>query len=311
MKEIVRIKFGSHLYGTNTHESDVDFKGVFLPEGRDIILGRVPKSINSSTGNSGSKNTKADIDCEIYSLHYFIKLACEGQTVAMDMLHAPSNMIESTSDIWASIVKERKRFYTRNLQAFVGYARRQAAKYGVKGSRLNAVKLHLDYLGMCNPDDRLSTLWEHLPVGDHMRFFENGPNGVRQYQICGKILQENQKIGYTIDILQKFYDEYGQRAKAAEENKNIDWKAVSHAMRAAIQTKEILIKNTITFPLAEAPYLLQVKKGELDYLSEVAPKLEMLMDEVESLSLKSHLPEQVDSQYWDNFIVETVQKYVL
>ncbi len=55
------------------------------------------------------------------------------------------------------------------------------------------------------------------------------------------------------------------------ENRNIDWKAVSHALRAAIQVKEILTQNKITFPLKEAPFLLQVKDGKLDYVSEVAP----------------------------------------
>lgn len=30
-KEVVRLRFGSHLYGTATAKSDLDFKGVFLP----------------------------------------------------------------------------------------------------------------------------------------------------------------------------------------------------------------------------------------------------------------------------------------
>jgi hypothetical protein len=43
-----------------------------------------------------------------------------------------------------------------------------------------------------------------------------------------------------VGIRVKFYDDYGHRAKLASENKNVDWKAISHALRAAIQTKEIL-----------------------------------------------------------------------
>jgi hypothetical protein len=97
------------------------------------------------------------------------------------------------------------------------------------------------------------------------------PNGIRQYQVCGKTFQESAAIGYTLPILENFYDDYGHRAKLAAENKNIDWKAISHALRAAFQTKEILINGTITFPLKEAPVLLNVKSGRLDYASEVSP----------------------------------------
>jgi len=147
MNTIVKMVFGSHLYGTDTSKSDKDFKGIFMPTIEDIFLGRIPKSITSNTkASSGSKNTAEDIDMEMYSLHYFIKLACEGQTVAMDMLHAPSNMILESNYIWDRIVKDRNKFYSKNLKAFVGYARRQAARYSIRGSRLNDAKIVLDFL---------------------------------------------------------------------------------------------------------------------------------------------------------------------
>ena len=74
MQLIVKMKFGSHLYGTATEDSDLDYKGVFIPSLRQLLLNRVPKSINESTGNDISKNTKYDIDYDLYSLHYFIML---------------------------------------------------------------------------------------------------------------------------------------------------------------------------------------------------------------------------------------------
>jgi predicted nucleotidyltransferase len=41
MRLIVEMRFGSHLYGTATPLSDLDYKGVYLPDGRDILLQRV------------------------------------------------------------------------------------------------------------------------------------------------------------------------------------------------------------------------------------------------------------------------------
>jgi predicted nucleotidyltransferase len=67
MRIIVKMKFGAHLYGTTTPDSDVDFKGIFLPTKEALLLGRVPKSHNYSTGQDESRNTKNDIDIELYS----------------------------------------------------------------------------------------------------------------------------------------------------------------------------------------------------------------------------------------------------
>lgn len=309
MKTIVSMVFGSHLYGTATPESDKDFKGIFMPSKEQIFLGDIPKSYNKTTKRGVEKNTSDDIDTEIYSLHYFIKLACEGQTVALDMLHAPDNMILKSSSVWREIVKNREKFYTKNLKAFIGYARRQASKYGIKGSRLNAVKKVIDLLceyGECKTMP-MEFLWTRLPVEEHLYMLGENQNNVKQYQVCGKIIQETARVGYVLDILVKFYENYGNRAREAAQNKNIDWKAISHALRAAYQVKELLEKKTITFPLEESSFLCEIKQGKLDYKNVVAPALEEIMTEVELLSEESKLPKKANRKFWDKFIIKTIE----
>lgn len=308
--------FGSHLYGTSTINSDTDYKGIFLPNKKDIILGNVPKSINSMTKtDTKAKNTENDVDTEIYSLHYFLHLACEGQTVALDMLHAPKNMILTSSAVWDEIVMERHRFYTCNLQAFIGYARKQAAKYGIRGSRLSEAKMVYDYLAENDLYSlkKMGDLWEDLPTGEHIEFVTGGKKDYNEefYQVCGKKIQKTAKVSNCLNILATFITSYGHRAMLAAENKGIDWKAISHAVRAAEQVKEVLKHNTITFPLKNAETILSIKNGELDYNTEVAPLLESLMDEVENLSEKSKLPKKVDRKFWDNFLVRVIEDYVL
>ncbi len=307
LNTIVKMKFGSHLYGTATHNSDLDLKGVFLPTKEEVLLGKIPKNVSFSTNTKAAKNQPDDIDVELYSLHYFIKLACEGQTVALDMLHAPEEMIVESSEIWTSIISERHRFYSKNLESFIQYARRQASKYGIKGSRLNTAARATDLLKAEDPTTKLGIVWNKLPPMEHCYEAGTDPNGIRQYQICGKVFQETTAIGYIIPVLEKFSNEYGSRARAAARNKDIDWKALSHALRAAIQVKQIVTEQTITFPLREAPFLMKVKDGKLDYLSEVAPKLESLMGEVEELVSRSNLPERADVTYWERFICSTIE----
>ena len=60
--------FGSHLYGTNDENSDMDYKRIVIPDERDVILGRVFKSRHENTKVGDGKNTSDDVDVEIISI---------------------------------------------------------------------------------------------------------------------------------------------------------------------------------------------------------------------------------------------------
>lgn len=306
---VAMIRFGSHLYGTDTPQSDTDYKGVFMPTKEMVLLGKIPKSVRCDTNDSSEKNSNEDVDMEVYSLHYFIELACKGETVALDMIHVNRENLLKSSSVWEDLVSRKHLFLTRNLRSFVGYARRQAAKYGVKGSRLNAAQKFVDLIdnsGVNHKEVRLEDIKNALPLGDHARFIEDSPGGVMQYQICGKILQGRITLDMARSIMSEFLEAYGARAKQAAENQGIDWKAISHALRAAYQTKEILTTGGIKYPLKQAEFLRDVKQGKLDFTTVVLPALEQEMEEVEALSEISDLPEAVDRGYWDKFLVESV-----
>lgn len=322
--EIILVtKFGSDLYGTSTPQSDTDYKGIYMPSPREIALGKIPKSVRVDTNTSNEKNTSEDVDCEIYSLHYFLELAIKGETVALDMLHTIPECIVHSTPLWDEIVRHRRSFYTKNLKSFVGYARKQAAKYGVKGSRLDAAKEFMDLCYRYYPWDKnapeykyqenkcktkMVDIWEHLPLNDHARHIESTPQGIMQYQICGKVIQHTMSMGYAHDIVKNFYDKYGARAKLASENKGVDWKAMSHAIRAALQVKQLLEEGTITFPLKAADDLRYIKMGLWPFEVVIA-NLEALMEEVDRLTEVSTLPEEVNRKFWDDFLYRKVKNW--
>jgi hypothetical protein len=289
-----------------------------MPCLRDIFLGNIPKSVRLDTNMSNEKNSPDDVDIEIYSLHYFIELCLKGETVALDMLHTTNDNIEYANTVWMEIVGRRHEFYTKNLKSFVGYARKQAAKYGVKGSRLDAAK---EFIDLCAANsnsadaagfdvyDKMKDIWDKLPVNDHCKFLDDHNVNIKQYQICGKTIQSTMSILYAKGIIQKFYDNYGARAKLASQNDGVDWKAMSHAIRAAVQVKELLMFNTITFPLDSARFLTEVKQGKHEFKS-VIHILESLMGEVEQLTEESMLPEKVDRIPWDDFICKKVYNFI-
>lgn len=298
---LVRMRFGSHLYGTNTPASDTDYKGVYLPTRREAMLGRIPKTWTQNTKHgSAERNTAGDVDEEVYSLHYFLDLACQGQAVAIDMLHAPVPMLTQASLVWHELSARREAFYTKNLSAFIGYARRQAAKYGIKGSRLASARLVLEFLRSLDPETRLTTVWDALPTGEHIHFLPG--DKCRLYQVCGKALQDTTRAKHYIPSLEAYVKEYGERARLAEENKGVDWKAVSHAFRAGFQIKAILTEGGFAYPLRDAPFLVRIKTGQVPY-SAAGPMLEELVDECEALSAISTLPAKADRDWWDDWLV--------
>lgn len=301
---IVRMVFGSHLYGTATEGSDTDYKGVRMPSNQEVLLGKIPRSHSLSVKNSdGAKNEAGDVDEEIYSLHHFIKLACEGQTVALDMLHAPASALTHTSRTWEILQDRRAEFYTKNLHALVGYARKQAAKYGIKGSRLADAKRALAFLKDQPAGVKLSDVWGQLPQGEHLVEGKDRADELRVWDVCGKKLLETSKVSHYIPTLEQFVDRYGNRAKLAANSKGIDWKAISHAMRAALQVRAILKDGGFEYPLPETKLLCAVKAGSMLYPA-AAEWLERTMDEVDDLARASTLPEQVDRDVWDRWLIE-------
>lgn len=117
--------FGSYAYGLNNEKSDLDFKGIYIPNYKDMVLGRVKHSINLNS-NKDNKNTSEDFDLELISIQKFISMCLQGTSVAIDMLHINEKyfiehtQIVRTNNIWNHLVERRKDFYTKNMVSFLG-----------------------------------------------------------------------------------------------------------------------------------------------------------------------------------------------
>ena len=293
-------KFGSHLYGTNTPDSDEDYKGVYLPSESDMLLCRAKKTFNNKSENEGRKNTADDIDVELYSLQYFLELAKIGDTTAIDLLHSSGESLLMTSDLWDMLRQSRSMFYTKKMKAFAGYAKKQSEKYCIKAEKLKIAKDFVEFLNQYQDNDRLSYFWDKLPITELSYHLQPNSNGVNQYMICSKILQSTMSVKYAREILNILIAEFGVRVKRTESNNGIDWKAVSHALRACCEVKEIYETGDLQFPLKDHDFLFKVKKGELEFKS-VNPILEELVEEINQLSENSKYPEEVNKEKVDSF----------
>jgi predicted nucleotidyltransferase len=321
---LMKCLFGSHLYGLDTPNSDKDYKGIYLPSKDDLLLGRYEKHYAENTSNDTTKNTKDDIDCETYALPYFIDLACKGETVALDMLHAGNlvGMIEDLDNhlapVWDELYSKRRMFYTKDMKSYIGYARKQANKYGIKGSRMEAVEKILNFLSYSYNDEQRSELkvrdvLKKLPTSEFVKvttMLDTKQGDLTFYEVCGRKYQDTMTLEQLRSHCQSIYDEYGDRAKLAKIDQGVDWKAVSHALRASYQMLGILKDGDFEYPLPQTKFLLEVKTGQLNFVNDVQPELDNVISEVEKLSELSSLPRKVDRDYWDNWLLKVYNEYL-
>ena len=283
--EIIRMQFGSHVYGTNVETSDKDYKGVFLPSQRGLILGMPEKHINNSTKKDNAvKNSSTDVDFELFSISNFLKLIVEGQTGQIDMLFVPEKFYTmEPHPLWLEIMANRDKLIHSKTSAFVGYCHQQAAKYGLKGSRISCLRKTIKFLSELDPHGKL---WEFelglkelvkpvdIQAGMATEILieiigipnKKFPDQLDPHlSVCDRKVPFNATVKYAIDVYQKILDNYGARALAAEKNEGVDWKAVMHATRVCGEATELLLTGKITFPRPDAHVLLLIRKGLIPY----------------------------------------------
>lgn len=318
MKILIKAVAGSHLFGTDTPSSDTDYKGVYLPSADEILLGSYKESVSYTTGDDSSKNSKEDIDVELYSLKKFLKMVSRGDTAALELLFTPEDKIVEKDPMWDEIVARRDELLSSKVSAMIGYARQQANKYGIKGSRMgelnNVIEIlkkhekRLDFAGA-----KLKHAWDELleevKPFEHVHFImlnaksEGGPE-VPALDILGKKFDHHCKFSYVLEILKRIYKNFGQRAREAKKNNGIDWKALSHATRVSLQGLELLENGKITLPLKgnSAMLVKKIKAGEMSY-SDVQVILESLLTQLEEARENSELQESVPQEVLDQILI--------
>ena len=325
MKQLVRMQFGSSVYGTRVPTSDTDYRGVFLPSGRDLILQQAPNNGGSKTKlDSNKRNTKDDIDDDRYSLAEFMRMIARGDTGALDMLFTPEEFwVGEVSPIWRELVANRDKLLHKKTASFAGYCQGQAAKYSLKGSNLAAFRLAKDFFSKLPASDKVyyhmealnkelldvskaETIYheERIPVIKIVMLPEK--NGIEApYLQIGKKTKHGLNVNCKIaaDIWTMQFDKYGDRAKLAEDNAGCDWKALMHAVRVCGEAKELLTTHSITMPRPDKELLLQIRNGSLPY-AQVADIIVAGLDELTLCMSVSTLPDEVDRDWVEKFIYE-------
>jgi hypothetical protein len=330
---LCEMAFGSHLYGTSTPQSDFDYKGLYLPSAADILLGTGPDTIHEATTPHDQRNKPGDVDRERIALKRFVWDIMNGQTWALDFLFGSVVAQWSVLTPWGhealkTLVANRDHLVTRSVQSYVGYARKQAARYGIKGSRMDACRRIVEWLETLPPKDRLvehavalaavveeTKAWDSLELTPLITVLPPEglmpPKGttVSHLQVVGRKVPMTATVQHALGCYRGIYAQYGQRAQTASVAGGVDFKALSHAVRVYREAVELLTTGWITFPRPDRTELVAIKLGQVP-ATTVYAMIEEGLAEVLRCYETSSLPEVPDRAWADAWLVEQYARAV-
>jgi len=292
---------GSHLYGTATEDSDIDAFGVFLPCPNDLVgFETGPKEFRLGEKKSkGLRNTKGDIDNTLFSLRTFLRLASEGQSMAIEMLFVPDALVLHQTDEWRELkeILPDQVLSKQSLSPFLGFAVAQANKSELKGKNLNLVKnlqiackLIRQQPGGGNSklpahfvDETDNDITFHSDIVVEKALSDNGKTVC--LSVAGRLFDMNVKVKQFSEALHKMESRYGTRSKDAAQ-KGVDNKSLSHAYRLIGESIELLQTGKLTFPRPDSEFLLEIKNGKYstDFRNEISEEVTRVSQEVRSTS---------------------------
>jgi hypothetical protein len=319
VREIVTILCGSHLYGCDLDTSDRDYKVVYIPSAPSILLQHGDrleegdilaavtriKKLMRQAGLSISKSP----DVEFLSVRQYMKLVCQGQTNAMDMLFAPREFYLGKPEAeWLVIQGLAPRWISKNSASFVGYCRDQVKKYSVKQDRFQSVEAIVNYLHAV--DDRtmrlneLPDLHAYVAGNPHSEMvMKETAHGAQldHLSVCQTMIPVTATVKVALETYERKLKEYGERVRANEQMGDKDWKSLYHAVRVAYEAIELMETGKIILPRPERSLLKAIRLGKIPF-DRVQAMVEENLSLVEQAVAKSALPEQPDWAHADRLV---------
>lgn len=284
--------YGSHLYGSSTPTSDQDFKEIYLPSLDSLLLAHKPKIFKKRFDVAGNPIAEGETmpangsETEFIPFQTFVRDFVAGQTYAVEVAFAYIQDRNNKDKFMNELMQELvQKFITSEVHSMVGFARKQTLDYVHRGKRLNeAVKIrkvlqeHLNFFGAPGLQVRLdvpltfmtngvliqSTVLDEVAKETGLKIGSsvNSNKTLRTLELNGRSYLETTELGHLIAQLDKLIVQYGERSTAAAQT-DVDHKSLSHALRVYQQSIELLETGKITFPRANAEYLLSVKQGKI------------------------------------------------
>jgi len=308
---ILKVRVGSHLYGTSTPESDEDFVGVFVPDAKYLLglhldedyegLNRTGEvDLNTVSKDTEGKNTSEAVDFRAYTLEKFARLALNNNPNVLEILFVnPANVVFA-NDVGYRLLNLRHEFLSKNIKhRFLGYAFSQKHKMVIKLENYEKLQEAIDYIDH-NTDKQFLLDIEHHPIfvrkKDHVTVGDmNMPITVTIKKAKKMLANRLSKFGSRQELVSKY---------------GYDTKFASNLIRLLDEGLELLSTGSLRFPLKGKGLLRSIRTGQLS-MQEVLDLADDIERGVKGLHDTTKLPHDPNRELIERFVIETHKSYIL
>ncbi len=143
MNLLYEVVHGSHLYGTNISDSDLDIKGVYAPYSYDVLCGEEPalNVISKANKRINEKSDKNTIERKYYSLAKFYHLLSKGDIGCTEMLFARNFATQKFDNFVKEILDYAPRYMiSKKIVSFINCANNNI-KNAEKSANVNDINI--------------------------------------------------------------------------------------------------------------------------------------------------------------------------
>lgn len=185
---------GSHAYGTNHAESDVDYRGVFLDSSVRFF------GLNPPFNPKPYERSEPD-DVVVHELGRFIKLALDNNPNILEILYTPATTF--IDPLFEDILENRQKFLSQLCRrTYGGYATQQVARFE------RAIKGEGNDSGRFKPEHR------HKHLMHCFRLIEQCTKMLETGDLDIVVTNKDELIELSVksyDDLDFFHEEFGKR----------------------------------------------------------------------------------------------------
>lgn len=296
---------GSHAYGTNNPDSDIDFRGITL---------NMPSDLLGLTTFEQYEDSKTDT--VIYSFNKIIKLLLECNPNTCEILGLDEDQYLIKTTLGQDILDHKDLFITkRAAKSFGGYAGAQLRRLQNAIARdsmpqpereqhiLNSVR---------NALDDFNRRYNYFDNGSIKLYIDNATTDGLETEIFVDAiyshfpLREYEKMFSTMNTVIREYDKIGKRNRKKDDN-HLN-KHAMHLIRLFMMAIDILDKGIIkTHRTEDLELLLKIRTGGFQkedhtFTAEFYDMLTYYEKELERATKESSLPDNPDMEKVEAFV---------
>lgn len=304
---------GSHAYGTDNENSDLDIRGCALNSKMQILTNEnFEQFVNEAT------------DTTIYAFNKLISLLSNVNPNTIEMLGNKPEHYFYVSPIGQELIDNAHLFLSKKaIYSFGGYANQQLRRLENKSNRL---------VGQAQNEEHIYKTIEHAAYDFKNRYFTMPDDAIKLY--IDKAVQEGYDTEIFMDVnlshyplrdykgmwsemqsIVKAYSKIGKRNEKAIEHNKLG-KHMMHLVRLYMMCLDILEKEkVVTYRADEHDLLMDIRNGK--YLDSnrqpIAEFYEMVDDfekKLEYAKLHTNLPNNPDYKTINEFVASVNERVV-